>query len=119
MALVTFNNKYFKFVEPLIANINTKNCIMDSIPEKINGEYIYIEQFIYEGHVSLIISSKAKDNARYNIILDMSHYNFNKGVPDLIFLPKFLKEKNIIYPRNQYKNILHVASGYLVNLSVF
>ena len=91
MALVTLNNKYFKFVEPLIANINTKNCIMDSIPEKINGEYIYIEQFIYDGHVSLIISSKAKDNARYNIILDMSHYHFNKEVPDLIFLPKSLK----------------------------
>ena len=98
MALITLNNKYFKFVEPLIANINTKNILIDSIPKKINDEYIYIEQFLYDGHVSLIISSKAKDNARYNIILDMSHYHFNKGVPDLIFLPKSLKEKNIIYP---------------------
>ena len=99
MSLVTLNHKYFKFVEPLIANINTKNSIMDSIPEKINDEYIYIEQFIYDGHVSLIISSKAKDNARYNIILDMSHYHFKKEIPDLIFLPKSLKEKNIIYPQ--------------------
>lgn len=99
MALVTLNHKYFKFVEPLIANINIKNSIIDSIPEKINDEYIYIEQFIYDGHASLIISSKAKDNARYNIILDMSHYHFNEEVPDLIFLPKSLKEKNIIYPQ--------------------
>ena len=99
MALVNLNNKYFKFVEPLVANINTKNSIIDSIPEKIHDEYIYIEEFIYDGHVSLIISSKAKDNARYNIILDMSHYHFNKEVPDLIFLPKSLKQKNIIYPQ--------------------
>ena len=98
-ALVTLNNKYFKFVEPLIANINTKNCIVDSIPQIIKDEYIYIESFIYDGHISLIISSKAKANARYNIILDMSNYHFNEEIPNLIFLPKSLKEKNIIYPQ--------------------
>ena len=98
VSLVTLSSKFFKFVEPLIANINTKNCIVDSIPEIINDDYTYVEPFIYDGHVSLILSAKAKDNIRYNIIFDMSHYHFQKNNPELIFLPKSLKEKNIIYP---------------------
>ena len=28
----------------------------------------------------------------------MSHYHFHEQIPDLIFIPKSLKEKNIIYP---------------------
>ena len=98
VSLVTLSSKFFKFVEPLIANINTKNCIVDSIPEIINDYYTYVEPFIYDGHVSLILSAKAKDNIRYNIIFDMSHYHFQNNNPELIFLPKSLKEKNVIYP---------------------
>ncbi len=98
-ALTTLNNKYFKFVGPLVADINIKNRLVDFIPEKIMDKYIYIEPFIYDGHVSLIISANSQKSVRYNIILDMSHYHFKRNNPNLIFLPKSLKEKNIIYPQ--------------------
>ena len=62
-------------------------------------KYIYIEPFIYDGHVSLIISANSQKSVRYNIILDMSHYHFKRNYQNLIFLPKSLKEKNIIYPQ--------------------
>ena len=74
-----------------------KNLIIDSIPPKNLNGYIYIEPFIYDEHISLIISSEV-DNKRYNIILDMSNYHFGKNKENLIFLPKTLKnDKNIIF----------------------
>ena len=89
----------FKLMEPLVSDLNLENCIIDNIPKIIKDDFIYIEPFIYDGHVSLIISFKAKDNHRYNIILDMSSYHFNTDYPNYIFLPKTLKTKNIIFPK--------------------
>lgn len=88
----------FKFVKPIIANLGTKNLIIDSIPPMNLNNYIYIEPFIYDGHISLIISSEEKDEKRYNIILDMSNHHFGNDIQNLIFLPKTLKSNdNIIF----------------------
>ena len=91
----------FRFVEPLIANLNMKNSISDSIPEIIENNNVYLEPFLYDGHISLIISSCVK-NERFNIILDMSHHHFSNEEQKLVFLPKTLKtDNNIIYPKYQ------------------
>ena len=93
--------KHFKLMEPLISDLNQKDCIVDNIPELIEGNDIYIEPFIYDGHISLIIA--IKDNSeflRYNIIFDMSSYHFEEGTPNFIFLPNSLKRRNIIYPNS-------------------
>ena len=85
----------FKFVKPIIANLGMKNQIIDSIPPKNLNDNIYIEPFIYDEHISLIISSEA-NKKRYNIILDMSNHHFGKNIQNLIFLPKTLKSGNNI-----------------------
>ena len=88
----------FKFVKPIIANLGIKNLIIDSIPPVNLNNYIFIEPFIYDGHVSLIISSEEKDKKRYNIILDMSNHHFGNDIQNLIFLPETLKSfDNIIF----------------------
>ena len=91
--------KNIKFMEPLAYDLNVKNCIIDNIPEIIVDNFIYIEPFIYDGHISLIISFRAKDGFRYNIILDMSSCHFEHEQPNLEFLPKTLKKRNIIFPK--------------------
>lgn len=93
--------KNFIFVEPLISDINVKDCLKDNIPEIIEDNNIYIEPFIFDGHVSLILSVnvKFKEN-RYNIILDMSSYHFENEVPNFFFLPKSLTIRNVIYPKS-------------------
>ena len=93
------SKKNFKFMEPIIYDLNVKNCIIDNIPEIIKDNYIYIEPFIYDGHISLIMSFCAKDGLRYNIILDMSSYHFDDEHPNFEFLPKTLKRRNIIFPK--------------------
>lgn len=92
------NNKYFKFVSPLIANLGIKKRLKDSVPPKITDNKIYVESFIYDGHVSLIIVIEDDEN-RYNFILDMSGHHFKKGNPIFFFLPKSLRTyRNIINP---------------------
>ena len=84
-------------MEPLISDINVKDCIKDNIPEIIEDNNIYIEPFIFDGHVSLILSVKVKfKENRYNIILDMSSYHFKNEVPNFFFLPKSLTIRNVL-----------------------
>ena len=104
---LTSLGKYKKlmFVEPIIANLKNKNkyIIKDSIQENIYDDSIYVEPFIYDGHVSLIIASIYK-NERYNIIFDMSQYHFSEQRPNFIFLPNSLRKNNVIYPKYSIQN---------------
>ena len=87
----------FRFMEPLIVNIGEKDRIKDSIPE-IMDNFIYIEPFLYDGHISVILASFV-EKERYNIILDMSRHHFDTKNKNLAFLPKSLSnEDNIICP---------------------
>ena len=87
----------FVFIEPLIANIEENGIIKESITE-IKDDLIYIEPFIYDEHISLILVSKY-EKQRYNLMLDMSHHHFEDNKPNLPFLPKSLKSfNNIICP---------------------
>ena len=87
--------KNLMFMEPLIANIEEKTLIKESIDE-LKDNLIYIEPFIYDGHISLILVSKW-ENQRYNLMLDMSHHHFDYNKPSLSFLPKSLKSINNIF----------------------
>ena len=87
----------FVFIEPLIANIEENGIIKESITE-IKDDLIYIEPFIHDEHISLILVSKY-EKQRYNLMLDMSHHHFEDNKPNLPFLPKSLKSfNNIICP---------------------
>ena len=101
-ALASLNKiESFHFVKPLIANLGAKNSLLESMPKEIENDSIYIEPFIYDGHISTIISS-FKEKERYNIFLDMSHHHFKNESPMLIFLPKSLKNAhNIFFPNKE------------------
>lgn len=65
----------FKIIPPLIPNLN-------SFQKK---DLIYIEPFIYDGHISTILIS-FKEKERINIIFDMSHHHFKKERANFDFL---------------------------------
>ena len=77
------------FLEPLIANLDLNCLILESLPTNLDTNLIYIEPFIYDGHISTIFSS-FKDK-RYSIFLDMSHHHFDGKNPLFPFLPKSIK----------------------------
>ena len=91
----------FKIIPPLIPNLKSKSCINEHFPEKIIEGLIYIEPFIYDCHISTILTS-FKENNRINLILDMSHHHFNNERANFAFLPKIFKDKkkNKIFPNN-------------------
>ena len=94
----------FKCIEPLIPNLKSKSIISESYPKDINKDLIYIEPFIYDGHISTIITSY-KDKERYNIILDISHHHFDREKANFSFLPKLFKNtiNNKIYPNKNFQ----------------
>ena len=89
-ALASLNKiESFHFVKPLIANLGAKNSLLESMPKEIENDSIYIEPFIYDGHISTIISS-FKEKERYNIFFFFFHHHFKNESPMLIFLLKSL-----------------------------
>ena len=54
----TTNN--FKIIPPLIPNLRSKSCVNEHFPEKIIEGLIYIEPFIYDCHISTILTSLKK-----------------------------------------------------------
>ena len=87
------------FLEPLIANLESKFCVEESRKiEQFKKGVIYIEPFIYDGHISTIIFVYT-NTARYNILMDMSHYHFKREYSLFSFLPKSLRLGNsFIFP---------------------
>ena len=61
------------FLEPLIANLESKFCVEESRKiEQFKKGVIYIEPFIYDGHISTIIFVYT-NTARYNTIFYIIH----------------------------------------------
>ena len=87
------------FLEPLIASLENKFCLEESMKnEGFKKDVIYIEPFIYDGHISTIIFTITKD--RYNILFDMSHHHFKNEFSLFSFLPKSLRTAiNYIFPK--------------------
>ena len=77
------------FLKPLIANLDSNCIIPESLPKDIDENNIYIEPFIYDGHISTILSSFRI--YRFSIFLDMSHHHFDGKSPIFPFLSKSLK----------------------------
>ena len=97
-ALIYSNkNENIIFLEPLIAHLETKFCLEESITKVTKENIIYIEPFIYDGHISTIISDF--QDTRYNILLDTSHHHFKRNYAFFSFLPKSVKNAiNYILP---------------------
>ena len=97
-ALIYSNkNENIIFLEPLIAHLETKFCLEESITKVTKENIIYIEPFIYDGHISTIISDF--QDTRYNILLDMSHHHFKRNYAFFSFLPESVKNAiNYILP---------------------
>ena len=91
----------FKIIPPLIPNLKNKSYIDEQFPEEIKEDLIYIEPFIYDCHISTVLTS-FKEKKRINIILDMSHHHFNRERANFALLPKIYKDKenNKIFPNN-------------------
>ena len=106
----SFNIGNMIILEPLIANLNNKFCLEESVKnENFKKDVIYIEPFIYDRHISTIIFT-FKD-ARYNILLDMSHHHFKNQYSLFSFLPKALRNaNNLVYPK---KGIQECSSCFI------
>ena len=89
------------FLEPLIASLEKNFCLKESMKdEEFKKDVIYIEPFIYDGHISTIIFTITKD--RYNILFDMSHHHFKNEFSLFSFLPKSLRTAiNYIFPKKE------------------
>ena len=98
--LISLNKfKQFKCIEPLIPELFNDSSLVENIPDKFEKDIAYIEPLIYDGHISIIISTEIK-NLRYNITIDMSHYHINKLNINTIIFPKTIIQNNIKYPKN-------------------
>ena len=88
------------FLEPLIANLENKFCLEESVKSgELKKGIVYVEPFIYDGHISTIIFVNT-NTGRYNILLDMSHYHFKNEYSLFSFLPKSLRlAYSFIFPK--------------------
>ena len=91
--------KDFIFIEPLIPEPFKQETLIEDIDPKLKENMTYIEPFIYNDHISLILFMERK-NKRINIILDMSRYHSNTACLNKFIFPKSIIEKAFIYPEN-------------------
>ena len=100
-SLNKFNN--FAFIEPLIPEPFKPETLIEDVTLKLDDNITYVEPFIYNDHISLIIFTEIK-GTRLNIILDMSRYHTNTtNLNDLIF-PKAILNNVFIYPKKPIQN---------------
>ena len=69
-SLNKFNN--FVFIEPLIPEPFKPETLIEDINPKLDEDITYVEPFIYNDHISLILFTEKK-GTRLNIIFDISH----------------------------------------------
>ena len=100
-SLNKFNN--FIFIEPLIPEPFKPETLIEDIPSKLDDNITYIEPFIYNDHISLILFTEKK-GTRLNIILDMSRYHTNTTLLNDLIFPKALMNNTFIYPKNSIQN---------------
>ena len=97
-ALLNYGNfKNFRFVEPLIPNPFSNDSLEENFSD-FEDNISYIEPFIYEGHVSLIITSSI-NNKRYNIIFDMSRFHTKSSSLNKLIFPQSIINQHFIYPK--------------------
>ena len=100
-SLNKFNN--FVFIEPLIPEPFKPETIKEDVPSNLDDNITYVEPFIYNDHISLILFTEKK-GTRLNIILDMSRHHTNTTLLNDLIFPKAFINHAFIYPKKSIQN---------------